>query len=169
MNALFSRYATPLTTGLFLASLVSGVALFFHWQQAAFHGMHEWLSMVLVLPFALHVWKNWRAFITYFRRPPMAVALGLSLAAAIAFAWPALTSAGPARSGPPQFAVLEAVGAARLEQMATLFGHDAQSLIAGLRDRGYTVASASKTFDEIAAASGKSNRDIMGALGSLKR
>ncbi len=46
MPAFLARYATPLTTGLFIVSLVSGIALFFHWGGAAFHGMHEWLSMV---------------------------------------------------------------------------------------------------------------------------
>ena len=48
MSSLLSRYATPLTTGLFLVSLVSGIALFFHLGAAAFHGMHEWLSMALM-------------------------------------------------------------------------------------------------------------------------
>ncbi|HSO47757.1 MAG TPA: DUF4405 domain-containing protein [Rhizobiaceae bacterium] len=64
MPNLLMRYATPLTSGLFAVSLISGVALFFHLGQAAFHGMHEWLSMVLILPFALHLWKNWRSFLT---------------------------------------------------------------------------------------------------------
>ena len=168
MSPLLSRYATPFTTGLFVVSLVSGVALFFHWGESAFHGMHEWLSMVLIAPFVLHVWKNWRAFITYFKRPPMAVALGLSLAAGVAMAYPAMT-ATQSRGGPPQFAVLEAVGAAPVAAMAQYFGHDADSLAQGLRDRGYTVADSGQTFDQIAAASGKSTREIMGALGGLKR
>jgi hypothetical protein len=50
MPALIQRYATPLITGLFIVSLVSGVALFFHVGQAYFHGMHEWLSMILASP-----------------------------------------------------------------------------------------------------------------------
>jgi hypothetical protein len=62
MPSILSRYATPLITGLFIVSLVSGVALFFHLGSAWFHSMHEWLSMVLILPFVLHIWKNWRAF-----------------------------------------------------------------------------------------------------------
>ena len=49
------RFATPLTTGLFVVSAVSGIALFFHWAPTAFHTMHVWLSMVLLLPFILHV------------------------------------------------------------------------------------------------------------------
>ncbi|MFZ2101600.1 MAG: DUF4405 domain-containing protein, partial [Oricola sp.] len=85
MPPILARYATPLITGLFIVSLVSGVALFFHYGSAYFHSMHEWLSMVLIVPFVLHIWKNWRAFLNYFRRPPMAVASVVSLAAAVAF------------------------------------------------------------------------------------
>ena len=53
MPAILNRYATPLITGLFLVSMISGIALFFHWGSAWFHGMHEWLSMVLIVPFVL--------------------------------------------------------------------------------------------------------------------
>ena len=67
MSKILSKYATPFTTGLFLVSLISGIALFFHFGPSAFHGMHEWLSMVLILPFVLHIWKNWRPFVCYFK------------------------------------------------------------------------------------------------------
>ena len=71
MRTTLLRYATPLITGLFLVSLVSGIALFFHVGSAYFHSMHEWLSMVLIAPFILHIWKNWRAFLNYFKRSAM--------------------------------------------------------------------------------------------------
>lgn len=88
MTNVFNRYATPLITGLFLVSLISGIALFLHIGPAGFHGMHEWLSMVLILPFALHVWKNGRPMLANFRRAPMVVALVLSTVAALAFLVP---------------------------------------------------------------------------------
>src|SRR3954463_6656648 len=59
MMSLFHRYATPLTLGLFAVSAVLGVALFFRVGQSVFHGMHGWLSLALLLPFTLHVWRNW--------------------------------------------------------------------------------------------------------------
>lgn len=102
MPALIQRYATPLITGLFIVSLVSGIALFFHVGQAYFHGMHEWLSMVLILPFVLHLWKNWRAMTTYFAKPAFAVAMGLSLVGGAVFAY---QGANNASGGPPQMAL----------------------------------------------------------------
>jgi hypothetical protein len=168
MQSFLSRYATPLTTGLFAVSLISGVALFFHVGQAAFHGMHEWLSMVLILPFALHLWKNWRAFIGYFRRPAMAAATGLSLAAAIALTYPAMTGIASA-GGPPQFAILEKVGSAPLEAVAPVLGMNADALAAKLGEAGYKVEGTGQTLDAVAKASGRTSRDILGALGAIVR
>ena len=168
MNATLQKYATPLTTGLFLISLISGVALFFHLGSNYFRGMHEWLSMVLAVPFALHIWKNWRAFITYFKRPPMMIALAASLAGALAFAIPAMTST-ESRGGNPMFALAQAIEASSVSEAAPIFGHTSETLTASLTEAGYKVASADQTLTEVAAASGKTGRDIVAAVVSLKK
>ncbi|MCE8421489.1 DUF4405 domain-containing protein, partial [Rhodovulum sulfidophilum] len=59
MSSYLGRYATPFITGLFIVSLVSGLALFLHVGPSGFHAMHEWLSLLLIVPFVLHLWKNW--------------------------------------------------------------------------------------------------------------
>lgn len=164
MPSLLARYATPFTTGLFVVSLVSGVALFFHIGSAYFHSMHEWLSLVLIAPFVLHIWKNWRAFKTYFKRPAMMIALVASLVAGIAFAWPSLTDTSEGRGGRPEFALLRAVQTAPISAVAPLFGQDGNGLAENLRARGYTVASTDDTLNGIAEASGKSASDIAGVL-----
>jgi len=164
MRSILLRYATPLITGLFLVSLVSGVALFFHIGSAYFHSMHEWLSMILIAPFILHIWKNWRAFLNYFKRSAMPVALVASLAGAVAFAWPMLTAPAGGPGGRPEFALLRAVQSAPISHVAPLFGKDGDGLAEGLRARGFTVASTDDTLNGIAEASGKSSGDIAAAL-----
>lgn len=81
VKATLLKFATPLTTGLFLASLISGIALFLRVGPRSFEEMHEVLSMLLIVPFALHLWRNWKGFTNYFRRPPMMIALLASIAA----------------------------------------------------------------------------------------
>lgn len=166
MPALLSRYATPLTTGLFLISLVSGVALFFHFGTSAFREMHELLSMVLIAPFLLHIWRNWRPFVSYFKRPPMAIALGLSLAAGIAFAWPAMTGA---TSVSPQVAMIELVVGGTPGQIAPLYGQTEEAFVATLKEKGFAAAEPGKPLTEIATASGKTERDVVMALTTLKQ
>ncbi|WP_248304678.1 DUF4405 domain-containing protein [Breoghania sp. L-A4] len=152
-------------TGLFIVSLVSGIALFFHWGQGLFHGMHEWLSMVLIAPFVLHVWKNWKPFLAYFRRTPMAVALAVSVIAAVPFAWP---TSGDAPSGNPMVMVLRSVQSSPLEAVAPVFGHTRETLVAALEQNGYSVPLDALNLQQVAAANGKSDRDIAGVLAHLK-
>lgn len=164
MPSLLNRYATPLITGLFLVSLVSGAGLFFHVGPVAFHGMHEWLSMALILAFALHVWKNWRPMTAYLRRLPMAVSLALSAVAAGLFFIP---TGEAERGGPPQFQLAQALYAATPEVAAPVFGMTGAELVEGLKGAGLAGADSGKTLKEIAAASGKSDADLALAIMGL--
>lgn len=163
------RYATPLITGLFLVSLVSGVALFFHVRQAAFHGMHEWLSMVLIVPFVLHLWRNWRAMLNYVGQAPFSVAMVASVVAGLVFAYPALTGSAGASGGPPQFALATALVAHAPKETAPILGLTADELVAGLQNQGFTAVTADGALSEAAAKSGKSPVELMAALNGLKK
>lgn len=160
MSNLFHRYATPLITGLFLVSLISGLALFFHIGPSGFHGMHEILSLVLILPFGLHLWKNWRPMLGYFRRAPMAVTLALCTLAAGAFLIPTGTSTA---GGPPQFQLFNRVMQQPLPLAAPALGADAAALADALVAAGYTVTEGA-SLAEIATASGKTEADVAAAI-----
>ena len=163
MPRLLQRYATPLIIGLFLVSLVSGVALFLGVGQGLFHEMHEILSMVLILPFALHLWKNWRPLTTYLSRPPMTVALALSAAAALAFALGGMAEGGQA-GGPPQFAFAHAMMANSPAAIAPLLGTTPEALVARLGEAGFTVAGPDEALSDIASASGRDEFALVNAL-----
>jgi hypothetical protein len=167
MPAYLSRYATPFTTGLFLISLISGIALFFHVGTAAFREMHEWLSLVLILPFVLHVWKNWRPFLAYFKRLPMALSLGICLAAGLVFACPAITGSASS-AGNPAFAMINVVTAGKPGQVASLLGISEAEVLDALKQDGFTAADGTKPLSEIATASGKDTMELMATLTALK-
>lgn len=163
MPSLFQRYATPFITGLFLVSLVSGVALFFHVGQAMFHGMHEWLSMLLIFPFVLHLWKNWRPMSLYFTKPAFAVAMVLSLAVAVPFALPSASGA----SGPPILALSHRLLDNPAVEVAPLLKSTPEAVLAKLKASGFTVGAAGDTLAAIARSSGKSDMDLAAALNGL--
>jgi len=160
MPSVLQRYATPLTAGLFLVSLVSGVALFFHVWPSVFHGMHEWLSMLLVLPFVLHVWRNWRPMTAYLAKPAFAASLALCLVAALAFAF----MAGGGRRGAAQFALVDALTASTPAKLAPALGVEADQLVATLKARGFVNAVVDAPLAQIAASSGKDRGDLALAL-----
>lgn len=164
MYSLMMRYATPLITGLFVVSLISGVALFFHVGQAYFHGMHEWLSMVLILPFILHLMKNWRPFLNYFRRSPMAIALALSLIACLPFVY---QGAMGAAGGNPVMGVVKALEKSTLSAAAPVFGKSPEALKAALEKKGYSVASTDTTLGDVAKASSKESFQLIADLTKL--
>lgn len=162
MISVFSRYATPFITGLFLVSLISGIALFFHVGPGGVHGMHEWLSMLLILPFVLHLWKNWRPMTGYFRHAPMAVALAVSAIAAGAFLIP--TGETPTAGGPPQFRLAHLVLTQPLQGVAPAVGLTPEALADRLTAAGFDVTATTQPLTEIATASGKSEADLAALL-----
>ncbi|MCA1404078.1 DUF4405 domain-containing protein [Ensifer sp. IC3342] len=161
MKVILQRYATPFITGLFLVSLISGVALFFHVGNGVFNEIHEWLSIVLILPFALHVWRIWWSMMHYLGRLPMTLALLVSTGAAVAMTWPG----GEGRSGgPPQIAFSRQIIANTAGEIAPLLGQTSESLVETLKARGFAAAAPDMTLIEIATKSGKNESQLLRAL-----
>lgn len=164
MPKLFYRYATPLIFGLFMISLISGIALFFHVGPSGFHGMHEWLSMVLILPFVLHIWRNLRPMTGYFKHLPMAVAVVLSLAMAVPFLMPQQGATGPGRAGPPQFAFAAQVMRSPAEALAPALGLSVDELSARLAKAGVTLSDPAQPVADAISAAGVESGKAMSAL-----
>lgn len=162
MPRLLCRYATPLVTGLFLVSLISGLALFFHVGPSGFHGMHEWLSLLLILPFVLHLWRNWRPMTGYLRHAPMAVAAVLSVALSLPF-FLGGASDGGARVGPPVMQLGQAVMQATPAALAPALGLSEAEVTARLAGAGL-MAAPGQSLREIAAAAGADAQAVAAAL-----
>ncbi len=162
LTRFMNRYATPLTTGLFAVSTISGVALFFHLAPGAFHGMHEWLSIVLLAPVVLHVWKNWRSILSYAKRGTLIIPLVLSLIVALPFAISGMS--GNARGRNPAFRAVSVLTQARLADLAPILKKEPDDLLAALKRRGFTVQSADETLEAIAATAGKQASDALMAV-----
>ena len=119
--------------------------------------------MVLIVPFGLHVWKNWRAFANYFSRVPMTVALGLSAVAALAFALGGMSEAGPA-GGPPQFAFTSQVLTHSVAEVAPLLDATPDELVARLIAAGFLITDADETLSDVAATSDQDQFSLVAAL-----
>ena len=166
LKNLINRFATPLTTGFFVVSMVSGVALFFHWAPALFHSMHEWLSVVLLVPFALHMWKNWGPLMGYIKRKSLYLPLLLSVLVAVPFV---VAGMGSKQEGNPAFAVVQLVTKAPLTDSAALFKNTPDELVARLRQRGLTVTSSSDTLSQVAQTAKMQPGQLIAELLSERR
>jgi len=150
MTPFLNRYTTPLTLGLFAVSAVSGLALFFHVGQGVFHSMHEWLSIVLLLPFAFHLWKNWGAMLGYVRRGALLAPSLATLVVSLVFVLPALTHG---ERGSP-FKAVQLLTRTSIASLAPVLKTTPDALQASLVQRGYKVVSSNDTLDSVAASSG---------------
>jgi hypothetical protein len=165
LNDFMHRYGTPLTAGLFTVSAVSGVALFFHWSSRSFHAMHEWLSMVLLAPFALHLIKNWKPLLAYARRKTLLVPLALSLVVAVPFA----LTAGKGRGGNPTIQTVTLMTQASLADLAPVLQATPDELLQHLQRKGYKAGATSDTVATIATASQASASDVLYAMLPARR
>lgn len=157
---LTNRYATPFVTGLFVVSLISGLSLFFHVGTAAFRGMHEWLSVVLIVPFGLHVWKNWLPLTSYLKRGWLMGPLAVCLVASLAFAIPGMIEVGGI-GGNPQLAMYRAVGDARIADLAPVLKVTPEELDRRLERVGLTGVDHATSLAAAARAAGKEERHVI--------
>lgn len=151
------RYATPLTLGLFTISAVSGAALFVHVGDGLFHSMHEILSMVLLVPFVLHVWRNWRAFLGYFKRSALWISVAVCAVAAGGFAVASGTSSG----GNPLFQFADRMESAPISALAPALGTDETRLLDALTAAGLTPLSPADSIKAIAARTGRDAFEVL--------
>ena len=162
LKSFLFRFGTPLTAGLFLVSAVSGVALYVHAAPGVFHEMHEVLSMVLLGPVVIHLWRNWKALAGYVRRPPMAIALALSLAAAGLYAYEGLSRSGS--GGNPAIALLRQAQQAPLSTLAPVLKFDEATTVQKLAAAGIAAPQPGETLAALAARSGRDPMEILAAL-----
>lgn len=161
MFSTLNKYATPMITSFFIVSLVSGLALFFHIGGQAWHGIHEWLSIVLILPFALHIWKNWRPMVTYFKRAPIMIAFVVATALSLPFF---MVDTQSAAGGPPQFAFAEQVFANNVATLAPALGVAPETVIKRLEGAGFDMSSPNLPLRDIARLSNKNSFQLSAAL-----
>jgi hypothetical protein len=165
MKRIFQTYATPLTTGLFLISLISGIALFVYVGQGTFRGMHEWLSMVLIAPFLLHLWKNWRPMTNYLKNSKSLAALLLMFVIALPFA---MGSSSEGRTGgPPQFALARSLLSKPMEIIAPALGTTPAAITDALQKAGIPAPQTDRSLSDLAKAAGKDDMAVAAILASV--
>lgn len=121
-------WATPLTVGSFLLIATTGVLMFFHLDSGLNKVAHEWLGWFLLAAVGAHLWLNWRAFSTYFKRP---VALSIMGASAVLLAASFMPVAGASGEVPVR-EVLSGLTKAPISTVAAVAGKAPAVVLAAL-------------------------------------
>lgn len=141
------QWATPLTTGAFALTAITGIMLFFHIQVGMVKLAHEWLSWIFVIGVVFHVIINRHVFMKYFSKP---LARGIMIAFVVLIAVSLLPLGGGQKKN-PMSRVTDSVLNAPLTEVAVLSNHPAGDMMNLLRSKGIYVERQDQSIKEIAA------------------
>lgn len=169
MRQFLARWGSTLIYWTFAITAVTGVMLYFRVRATPTEELHIWIGFLMLAAFVFHVARNWRAFLTYFRKPQLYAALGLTAVVSAYFFLPLFTGGtAEAEGGPPNmramFGITETLSSATLAELAPVAHSDTTALTAKLASAGYVVTGADETVQAIAEAAGKQPTDVLATL-----
>ena len=139
-------WITPLTTGAFLLTAVTGVLLFFHAATGLNKEVHEWLSWVFLIGAILHLALNFGPFKKYLTQRKGQVLMGFFvLLLALSF----VPIKEEHHHAPPFVPPIRALAQAPLSTLAQVARTSPEQLSERLSKEGITVASYQQSISEL--------------------
>lgn len=134
MRITLRDWATPLVSGAFLLSSVTGILIFFHLDTGLNKTAHEWLGWALVAGAGFHLTSNFSAFKKRLQQPVTKIIIGL-------FATILLLSFIPVKGkeDSPSRVALEALIYSPLSVVAQVARKDTDILISDLKAEGLMI------------------------------
>ncbi len=138
-------WITPITTGAFLLTAVTGVLLFFHAATGLNKVVHEWLSWIFLIGAVVHLALNFAPFKKYLSQRKGQVLLGSSvLLLALSFI-PVDGGHHDSPFAPP----INALAHTSLTTLAQVAGTSPDQLRERLSSKGITVDSYQQSISEL--------------------
>ena len=139
---------------------VSGVMLFFHFEDGLVKGVHEWLGMAFTVVMLVHLAMNWKAFKQHFRKPAAWVGTGVVSAISVMFLVTALTQ--PNES--PVSSIIHSIETTAISDLAPVFKVSESEMIQRFGQVGVEVDNGEMTIEQLANSSGVDPRRLVVAL-----
>lgn len=139
-------WITPLTTGAFLLTAVTGVLLFFHAATDLNKVVHEWLSWVFLAGAVLHLTLNFAPFKKYLTQRRAQILMG-SFVLLLALSFVPMGEEGHHDS--PFVPPIKALARAPLTTLAQVAGTSPEQLRERLADEGLAANSDQQSISEL--------------------
>jgi hypothetical protein len=140
------NWITPITTGAFLLTAVTGILLFFHADTGLNKAVHEWLSWVFLIGAILHLTLNFAPFKKYLTQRKAQVLMGsFVLLLALSF----IPIGGEEHHAPPFVPPIKALANTPLVTLAQVAQTSPEQLRERLADRGLAVTSDQQSISEL--------------------
>lgn len=140
------EWITPITTGAFLLTAVTGVLLFFHAATGLNKAVHEWLSWVFLIGAILHLALNFAPFKNYLMQRKGQVLMGsFVLLLALSF----FPIGGEEHHAPPFVPPVRALAQAPLTILAEVAQTSPEQLRNHLASAGIAVDSDQQSISDL--------------------
>jgi hypothetical protein len=139
-------WITPITTGAFLLTAVTGVLLFFHAATGLNKEVHEWISWIFLVGAVLHLALNFGPFKKYLTQRKGQVLMGtFVLLLALSF----IPFEEEHHHAPPFVPPIKALARTPLSTLAQVAGTSPDQLRDRLSRKGIAVASYDQSLSEL--------------------
>lgn len=135
---------------------VTGILMFFHLGVGAVKLAHEWLGWLFVIGVAAHLVVNRRPLLGYFRKP---VGVGIIATVFLLGALPLFLAGGPPRH--PFMEAMKALEQSSLGLVAQVVKRSPQSVMDGLKARGFHIRHEAQTIADIASDNRKPSMEVL--------
>ncbi|WP_040433236.1 DUF4405 domain-containing protein [Chlorobium ferrooxidans] len=165
MKASMKSWATPLASGAFTISAVTGLLIFFDIEIGMVEDVHKWLSWLLVGGVLLHLLSNWKQFTGYFSKKPAIAIIATALLVTIASLLP-LFGEDEKEGGKEQAGrnAAKALETSSLNTVALVLKTSPGLLIEKLVKNGIVVKNPALTIEEIARDNSKNENEVLASL-----
>ena len=149
-------WVTPLTTGSFALTALTGLLLLFKVHIGLIKPVHEWLSLVFVAGALVHILLNWRPLVRYANRPWGRFILAVFAVLTCA----TLLVPAPNNGAIPEEKTLVILQHSSLAAVAKAAGRTPDEAVQLLEKQGISASSV-ETIDAIARNNGKELNELM--------
>ncbi len=140
------EWITPITTGAFLLTAVTGVLLFFHAATGLNKAVHEWLSWIFLIGAVFHLILNFTSFKKHLTQRKGQVLMG-TFALLLVLSFVPFDEEG--HHGSPLIPPAKALARTPLSTLAQVAGTSPDQLRDRLSREGITVASYEQSLSEL--------------------
>jgi hypothetical protein len=154
------KVVTPITAALSLVIGISGVMLFFHFEEGLVKGVHEWLGMAFAVAMLIHLALNWKTFKQHFRKPVAWVGTALVTFTSVIFLVGSLSQpkVSPVRS------IIHSIETTAIYDLAPVFKLSHLEISQRFDQAGVVTVTGRETIQELAGKSGVDPRRLIAVL-----
>jgi uncharacterized membrane protein SirB2 len=154
------RIVTPVTGALSLVIVISGIMLFFHFEEGVVKGVHEWLGMGFAVVMLIHLALNWKAFKQHFKKPIAWAGTGIVTAISMVFLISSLTQPNASPVG----SIIHSIETTAVYDLVPVFKLSQSEMVQRFDQAGVVIVTGQETIQEMSGKSGVDPRQLILAL-----